>query len=344
MRLQEIALLLNGTLIGNENVDIINVCSPEKGIIDNIAVANSNELLEQALHTKLSAIVVNKKPDAELAINIIIVENCKLALIKLLELFTPTMKRNYGIHPSATIGTNSQIHEKSTIGPNVVIGNNCVIAEDVILKANIVIGDNVSILNGSTIHPNTTIYDNTQIGDNVIIHSGCVIGSDGFGYHYHNDEHLKLNHIGNVKIDKNVEIGANTTIDRATMGSTHIGAGTKIDNLVQIAHNVTLGKNNILCAYVGIAGSVTAGDNVIFAADAGIADHVHINDNVTVGPRAGIASNKTLPSGTTWLGNPGRPFEKAIEQITSIQRIPGIKKQLKKLQDKVKHIESLAAK
>ena len=205
--------------------------------------------------------------------------------------------------------------------------------------AGAVVGPNAKLGQHCLLHANATIAHHCVLGNRVKVHSGTTVGSDGFGYHFDGKTHLKLQHIGDVEIGSNVEIGANTAIDRATLGTTKIGDDTKIDNLVQIAHNVTLGKNNILCAFSGVAGSVTAGDNVIFAADAGAGDHVTIEDNVTIGPRTGIPSKKRLSSGTTWLGNPARPADKAIEQIVSMQRIPGMKKQLKSLQQKLKELE-----
>lgn len=338
MRLQDIATKLNGTLTNNSNVDILGISSPKAGKINTLAVAGTIELLKQLIDSPVSALVIDKAPEHALLIPFILVDNCQLALITLLELFAPPHVVKQERHPSFVAAPCAQISNRSEIGPNVVIGKQSHVGDNTQLKANIVIGNNVQIGQHCIIHPNVTVYDNTKIGNNVIIHAGTVIGADGFGYHFHDGKHQKLHHLGNVIIDDDVEIGANTTIDRGTLGSTHIGSGTKIDNLVQVAHNVTLGKNNILCAYTGIAGSVTAGDNVIFAADVGIGDHVTIADNVTLGPRTGIPSHKKLSSGTTWLGNPGRPIEKAIEQIVSIQRIPGIKKQLKKLQAQMKKL------
>ncbi len=340
MHLKKLSAILKGTLVGDGTRTILGVSSPSHGQKDTVCVANSPAYLEQALRSETSAIVIDSASQTPLNIPVIVVENCQLALITLLELFAIKAIRIAGTHPSACIGENSQVHASAQIGPNVVIGEHCTIGENVLIKANTVLGDHVTVGENSTLHANVNLYDKTMLGKNVIIHAGCVIGADGFGYHFNGEEHLKLHHLGNVDIGDNVEIGANTTIDRATLGTTCIGDGTKIDNLVQIAHNVTLGKHNILCAFSGVAGSVTAGDNVIFAANAGAGDHVVIADNVTLGPRTGIASRKRLASGTTWLGNPGRPAEKAIEQIVSMQRLPGMKKQIKRLQEKVKQLEA----
>ena len=339
MILKTIASALNGTLIGDGSIDIAGISSPQHTQKNTITLANNKAFVELAINGENSAIVLDKAPESTLTKPVIIVENCQLALITLLELFLEKKPLNGGHHASSVIGANSQIHPSAEIGPNVVIGEHCIISENVTIKANTVLGDNVRIGKGCYIHPNVTIYDNGILGEQCTIHAGCVIGSDGFGYHFNGHQHLKLQHLGNVVIGHNVEIGANSTIDRATLGSTNIGSGTKIDNLVQVAHNVNLGDHNILCAFTGIAGSVTTGNYVVFAAGAGVADHVTIEDNVTVGPRAGIPSKKRLSSNTTWLGSPARPADKAIEQIVSMQRIPGMKKQLTDLQRKFKTLE-----
>lgn len=340
MLLSELALKLNGQLIGDGKLLINGVSDPTQGLANNIAIANSKQILSNALQSELAAIIVDEKPESSLNKSIIVVKSCQQTFVELLELFSVKPQIKPQIHKNACIDPTSVIDPSCEIGPNVVIGQNCIVAKDVKLAANIVIGNNVEIGNNSYIHPNVTIYDNTKISDNVTIHAGCVIGADGFGYQFNGSEHQKRHHLGNVIIESNVEIGANTTIDRATLGSTKIGSGTKIDNLVQIAHNVTLGKHNIVCAFSGIAGSTKIGDNVTLAANVGVGDHVTIKDNVILGPRTGIASNKKLSEGTTWLGNPGRPVKKAIEQIVSMQLLPGMKKQLEKLKQRLKELES----
>jgi UDP-3-O-[3-hydroxymyristoyl] glucosamine N-acyltransferase len=165
-----------------------------------------------------------------------------------------------------------------------------------------------------------------------------VIGSDGFGYTLADGQHMKVPHVGHVVIEDNVEIGANTVIDRATIGATMIGEGTKIDNLVQVAHSVKLGKHNILCAFTGIAGSTVSGNHVVFAANVGVSDHVRIDDGVILGARAGVPPKKHLRHGNIYLGNPARPRDKAIEQELATTRIPIIRKNLKQLSDKVSQI------
>jgi UDP-3-O-[3-hydroxymyristoyl] glucosamine N-acyltransferase len=188
-----------------------------------------------------------------------------------------------------------------------------------------------------------TVYDNTQIGSHVIIHASTVVGSDGFGYTFVDGQHLKVPHLGQVVIEDHVEIGANTAIDRATIGATVIGEGTKIDNLVQVAHSVKLGKNNILCGFTGIAGSTKTGNNVIFAANVGVSDHVRIDDNVVLGARAGVPPHKHLKEGMVYLGSPARPRDVAIKHEPSVNRIPLIRKNIKTLTEQIASLKKQLA-
>lgn len=233
------------------------------------------------------------------------------------------------------IGEDVQLGEHVSIGPYVVIESGSVIGNYSVLKSHIHIGHDVKIGEQVTIHPHVTIYDNCLIGSGVIIHASTVIGSDGFGYTFVEGHHLKVPHLGQVIIEDNVEVGANTAIDRATMGATVIGEGTKIDNLVQIAHSVQLGKHNILCGFTGIAGSTKTGNNVIFAANVGVSDHVRIENNVVLGARTGVPPNKLLKEGTVYLGNPARPKDIAIKHELSVNRIPLMRKNIKTLTEQV---------
>ena len=178
-----------------------------------------------------------------------------------------------------------------------------------------------------------------SLGARVIIHASTVIGSDGFGYSFVDGKHLKVPHVGRVVIENDVEIGANTAIDRATMGATVIGEGTKIDNLVQVAHSVKLGKNNILCGFTGIAGSTTTGDQVIFAANVGVSDHVTIDDGVVLGARSGVPPHKHLIGGNVYLGSPARPKDLFMKHELAVNRIPLIQKNIKTLTEQLKQLK-----
>jgi UDP-3-O-[3-hydroxymyristoyl] glucosamine N-acyltransferase len=339
-----LAQQLDAQLIGDAQLSIHQFCEPEHPTPGGIVLLQDASQLASLSGSDISAIVI-EQGSHELTTDktLLIVKSCQTAFIQLLEMFAPKHQVMAATHKSVVIGEHCHIDEHVMLQANVVIGSGVTIAKGVTIRANSVIGNNVSIGENCVIYPNVTVYDNCQLGNNVILHAGVVIGCDGFGYQFDGKQHLKRHHLGRVIIEDNVEIGANTTIDRATLGDTVIGAGSKLDNLVQVAHNVKLGSNNILCAYTGVAGSCTTGNNVIMAADVGVADHVTIEDNVILGARTGIPPKKRLSSGTRWLGNPGRPEKKAIEQVIYAQRLPALAEQVKKLKAKIKEMESKLA-
>lgn len=332
--LYEIASLVQGTVIGDNSIRI-SMLSPIDDIIPGTLVfADSEVNLRLAEASPAAAILVNQTIDSSTK-PLIQVPHPLKAFISLLHHFHPSPQISPGIHPTAVIGEGVQLGKNIFIGPYVVIESGTIIGDQCILKGHIHIGHNVSIGNNTNIHPHVTIYDHCQVGSRVTIHASTVIGSDGFGYTFVDGKHLKVPHVGKVIIHDDVEIGANTAIDRATMGATVIGEGTKIDNLVQIAHSVKLGKHNILCGFTGIAGSCTTGDHVIFAANVGVSDHVTIGDGVVLGARTGVPPKKELKAGTVYFGNPARPKEIALKHELAVNRIPLIRKNIKTLSEQV---------
>ncbi len=338
LSLHDIAKIVNGTVIGDASCIII-ALSPIDHVIDNSLVfAEGEDNLKRAEQSCAAAILVGYNIESQ-SKPVIQVERPFKAFFKLLEHFFPQHTPTAGIHPSAVIASDVIMGNNVSIGPFVVILPGCHIGDYCVIKSHVHIGHQVTLGNNTTVHPHVTIYDGAQIGSRVIIHASTVIGSDGFGYTFEQGQHIKIPHFGHVRIDDDVEIGANTVIDRATLGPTVIGAGTKIDNLVQIAHSVKLGKNNILCAFTGIAGSTTSGNNVIFAANVGVSDHVRIDDGVILGARAGVPPKKHLKQGNIYLGSPARPKDKAIEQELSATRIPMMRKKLTALTESVEQIK-----
>ncbi|ARG98652.1 UDP-3-O-(3-hydroxymyristoyl)glucosamine N-acyltransferase [Legionella micdadei] len=330
----EIANLVQGLVVGDEKI-VISALSPIDNIVAGALVfADGSENLQLAERSQAAAILVCTNINSDIK-PVIQVANPFKAFIQLLNHFFPSKKPVPGVHPTATIADDVILGKNVSIGPYVVIESGSQIGDNCVIKSHVSIGAEVNIGPNTTLHPHVTIYERTQIGARVCIHASSVIGSDGFGYTLVDDQHMKVPHVGNVIIEDDVEIGANTTIDRATLGATVIGAGTKIDNLVQIAHSVKLGKHNILCAFTGIAGSTTSGDHVIFAANVGVSDHVRIDDGVILGARTGVPPKKHLKQGNIYLGSPARPKEKAIEQELSVTRIPIMRKNLKALSEKV---------
>lgn len=338
----EIANLVQGVVVGDENL-IITALSPIDNIMDNALVfAEGTDNLKRAEASNAGAILVAthikevNKPTIQVA-------NPFLAFITLLHHFHPQRQPTIGIHPTAVIATDVILGKNVSIAPYVVIESGSVIGDNCVIKAHVYIGHDVTLGEETTLHPHVTIYDKSRLGARVCIHASTVIGSDGFGYTFDDGQRIKVPHVGHVLIYDDVEIGANTVIDRATLGSTVIGEGTKIDNLVQVAHSVKLGKHNILVAFTGIAGSTTSGDHVIFAANVGVSEHVRIDDGVILGARAGVPPRKHLRTGNIYLGSPARPRDKAIEQELATTRIPLMRKNLTALTEKVSKLAERVA-
>ena len=332
--LKEIAQILKGKVIGDETLRVNGLAPIDHILPGTLVFAEGEDNLKRAEQSQASAILVAKHVQSQTK-PIIQVDNPFQAFIKLLETFYPPHPAISGIHPSAQIADDVHIGEQVSIGPFVSILSGSSIGDHSVIKSHVSIGHQVKIGAHSTLHPHVCVYDNTQIGQRVIIHAGSVIGSDGFGYNYDQGQHQKVPHVGAVIIEDDVEIGASTMIDRATLGATVIGQGTKIDNLVQIGHSVKLGQHNIVCGFTGIAGSTVSGHHVIFAANVGVSDHVVIDDEVILGARAGVPPKKHLKQGNIYLGSPARPKDKAIEQELSITRIPFMRKNIQNLSEKV---------
>jgi len=331
--LNAIAQLVEGEVVGDGSIEISTLSPIDDISLNSLVFADGEDNIKIAEASDAAVILVNHSTP-HLHKPLIRVANPFKAFIKLLQQFNPPAPIKEGVHPTAILGEGVQLGKKVSIGPYVVVESGTVIGDNCVLKSHIHIGHQVVIGENTTLHPHVTVYDKCHIGSRVTIHASTVVGSDGFGYTFVDGQHLKVPHVGQVVIEDDVEIGANTAIDRATIGATVIGKGTKIDNLVQIAHSVKLGENNILCAFTGIAGSSVSGKNVIFAANVGVSDHVRIGDGVILGARAGVPPRKHLKEGI-FYGNPARPKEVAIKHELSLNRIPLMRKNIQSLQESV---------
>lgn len=233
------------------------------------------------------------------------------------------------VHPTAVIHPTAKIGANASVGPFVTVGEGTVIGANATLHAGVVIGRYCKIGDDVTVFPRVAIYDDCTLGHRVTLHAGAVIGADGFGYRVANGQHEKVPQIGTVVIEDDVEIGANSTVDRATLGTTRIGAGTKIDNLVTVAHNCRIGRHNILVAQSGLAGSCTTGEYVVLAGQAGIADHVAIGDRAVIGAQCGIMSD--VPADARMLGTPGMPGSEFMTCIAHWRKLPEMRRDVAKL-------------
>ena len=338
LSLARIAEVVKGEIKGDKNKNICGVAPFDDAKGDEITFAGDAKFLKKIDETDAGAVIVPRYFQASTN-NILRVNNPQLAFAMVLNLFYSPLKPEPGISSYSYIGENFLYGREASIAPFAVIGNNVTVGHCVILHPNVVIGDNVVIGNDVMIYPNVTVLDRCTIGNRVIIHAGTVIGSDGFGFAPDGKKYYKVPHTGIVRIDDDVEIGAGNTIDRATFGKTWIKSGVKTDNLVHIAHNVTVGENSVLVAQVAIGGSVSIGKNAILAGQAAIADHLILGDDVTVVGQSGVA--KSVPSGETVSGSPAIPHRLWLRVQKILPRLPELKKKLEDIEKRLKRIERL---
>lgn len=328
MKVKDIFNFLNAEkIIGDENLDI-STLSPINDIIENsIVCIDNNKYIEQAFNSQANAIIM-REDAAEIVENfknktVIICKNPKEAFIKLLYFMFEDKKYNLGtIKKTAIIEENSNIDKEVYIDDYVRIGKNCVIKKGSVIESGVFFGDNVIIGENSIIHSNVSIHDKCVVKDRVIIGSSTVIGNDGFGFFEVNGKQMKIPQRGNVIIENDVEIGANVCIDRATLGSTIIREGVKIDNLVQIAHNCDIGEHSIIVSQVGIAGSSKIGRHCVLAGQVGLSDHVVLGDKVILGGQSGVMSRVKVESNSIMLGSPAQDINREKLKMIAEQKLP----------------------
>jgi UDP-3-O-[3-hydroxymyristoyl] glucosamine N-acyltransferase len=336
MKLKEIAALVNGQIVGAGETEITGVSGLSETGPGHITFLSSPKLLEAANASEASAIIV-KEANPEISKPQVVVANPQLAFAKLLGIFYLKQKPCLGISEKAFIAGTAKIGKNVTIYPYAYIDNEAAIGDDSVIYPGVFIGENSRLGNGCTLYPNVTIREGISIGNRVSIHAGAVIGADGFGYVFDGRAHQKIPQVGGVLIEDDVEIGANTTIDRATTGNTVIGSGTKIDNLVMIAHNVKIGRGAILVSQVGVAGSCTLGDGVVLGGQAGIPDHVNIESGTMVGAQAGVVGD--LKKGI-YLGSPAINHREFFRSSVIFGQLPELKKKIAELEEAIKSMKA----
>jgi UDP-3-O-[3-hydroxymyristoyl] glucosamine N-acyltransferase len=343
MRLKEIAQFLNGELFGDPDLLIKGVAKIEEAKNGDLTFLANPKYSKYLETTEASAVLVgNESPDVPIAH--IKVADPYIGFLNILnKLYPPQIPKFSGIHPTAIVGTNTKLGAQVTIAPLVYIGNDTEIGENTLLYPGCVILDHVKIGKNCTLYPNVTVRENSIIGDRVIIHNGAVIGSDGFGFAPSDDVYIKIPQKGIVQIEDDVEIGANCTIDRATMGATLIRRGCKIDNLVQIAHNVVVDENTVIAAQSGISGSTKVGKNVTIAGQVGVVGHIKIGDGAILAAKSGVS--KDVPAKEVWFGYPAHPImrQKKIEACVHnlpemVKKIHALEKSIRELEQKLKEI------
>jgi len=340
--LKEIAAIVDGEIVGNGDIVVTGVCGIKEAKEGDITFVANSRYLSLMNETRASAIITSK--DVKKAPKPIIrTEDPSIAFAKMVSLMAPNeVKKPKGIHPTAVIGEKVKIGRNVAIQAYAVIEDNVEIKDNTILCAGVFVGHHTKIGKDCMVYPYVIIRERVSIGNRVIIHSGTVIGSDGFGFSTVKGVHHRIPQIGSVIIEDDVEIGANVTIDRARFDKTLIKKGTKIDNLVQIAHNVVIGEHSIIVAQSGISGSTTVGNNVTLAGQAGIIGHVSIGDNVIIAARAGVT--KSIPSNACVSGFPAKPHSIAKRINACVQNLPDLHKRIKALEEEIKRLKSIKAK
>ncbi len=343
MKLKELAVLIGGEISGNPDKEITGVSGFDDANEGDIIFLGSKKNIKKIFSTQASAVIVTDEIKASiinernLNISMLVVKNPQFSFAKALEVFYVKPYTSVGISDRAIIGNNVTLGDDLSIYPFAHICNNVRLGSRVTVSPGAYIGDGVSIDNDTFIYPNVVIGENTVVGAKVIIHPGAVIGSEGFGFAFEKGAHYKIPQTGGVIIEDNVEIGANVTIDKATLGNTIIGGGSKIDNLVQIGHNVKIGKNCIIVSQVGISGSVEIGDGVVLAGQVGVRDHVKIGNRAMIGAQAGIGND--IPEGEIYSGSPAIPHKTWLRAQSIFSKLPGYVKQLQNIERKLQKEE-----
>ncbi|HOV21741.1 MAG TPA: UDP-3-O-(3-hydroxymyristoyl)glucosamine N-acyltransferase [bacterium] len=340
MRVKEIAEIVGGKVIGDENIVITGISGIKEAEPGDITFVATNKYKNLLKTTKASAVLVSPEINNTVSTTLIQVENPSLSFAKIMELVgDEPVKFTAGIHPTAIIGENVKLGRNVSIQPFAVIEDNAEIGDNTVIGAAVYIGHYTKIGKDGLIYPHVIIRERVKIGDRVILHPGTVIGGDGFGFATVRGIHHKIPQIGTVEIGDDVEIGSNVTIDRARFDKTYIGNGVKIDNLVQIAHNVKIGDNTIVVAQVGISGSTEIGKNVIIAGQAGIIGHITVGDNAIIGGKAGVT--KDVPPNTHVTGFPARDKWEDMRFQVFVRKQPELNERIKKIEEKIENLKKI---
>jgi len=338
-----IAGFLNGEISGNPDIKVNTVAKIEEGQIGALSFLANPKYEHYLYDTKSSVVLVNKSfvPSQKVEATLIKVENSYEAFASLLRLVDQARPRKKGIHATAIIESTSKIGSDVFIGPYAYIGENCIIGDGCAIYPQVYIGDNTKLGNNCTINPGVKIYHDCILGEGCIIHAGTVIGSDGFGFAPQSDsEFMKIPQLGNVVLEDHVEIGANVAIDRATMGSTIIRKGVKLDNLIQIGHNVEVGENSVMAAQTGISGSTKVGKNCMFGGQVGLAGHIKIANGTKIGAQGGILGD-VKEENTIIIGSPAIELKQFLRSSVIFKKLPEMKVKIDSLE---KEVESLKKK
>lgn len=338
MTLKEIAGFLGGTFFGPEDLEITGPAKIESAKEGEITFLSNLKYKHFLDTTKASAVLLDRAYD-DVPLPHIVVPNAYAAFVQVLKIFEPELHTSIrGISEFSFIDKTARVHETLRAAPFVYIGPNVTVGKNTILYPGVVLQENATVGDDCVLYPNVSVRENCVIGNRVILQNGCVVGSDGFGFAPHEGKYFKIPQMGIVRIEDDVEVGANTTLDRATLGETVVRQGTKLDNLVQIAHNVVVGKHTVIAAQSGIAGSTEIGNHVSIGGQAAIVGHIKIGSGSSIAGKSGIINN--VPEKAVMWGMPAMPITKYKRTEISMRRLPQMLQRIKELEKELKSLQT----
>lgn len=336
---KQIAEYIHGEIVGNENATVHTFAKIEEGVPGAISFLSNPKYTHYIYTTQSTIVLVNKdfEPEQPVSATLIKVDNAYESLAQLLTLYEQSKPKKTGIDPLASIAPTAKIGKDVYIGPFACIEEGVEIGDNACIHPHATVGSHAKIGNNTTLYPHVTIYQDCRVGNNCILHAGCVIGADGFGFAPSAEGYDKIPQIGIVVIENNVEIGANTCVDRATMGATIIHKGVKLDNLIQIAHNVEIGSHTVMASQGGVAGSAKIGEWCVFAGQVGVAGHIKVGDRVTIGAQSGIPGN--TKSGSTLMGYPAIDPKLFARSAVIYKKLPDMYEDMRRMQKELEELK-----
>lgn len=341
MRVAEIAELLSAEVSGELSREIQGASELSSAGPADIAFAESDRALASAPRG-VGCVLVAVNADAPVALTVLRVANPRSAFARVLRVLYAPRPKAPGVHPTAQVAASAQLGTGVRVAAGAVIWDGAVVGDGVDVGEYCYIGRETSIGAGGWLGPRVTVMDGVTVGARAVLHTGCVLGADGFGLAFEGDHYEKFPQVGTVEIGDDVEIGANSCVDRAALGATTIGDGTKLDNLVHIAHNCTIGKHVVMAAQTGISGGVVVEDYVVIGGQVGIADKARIGTQAILGAQAGIVSNQKLDGGATYWGTPARPHKQHLRKLAALEKLPETLAEIKRLRQRIEELEGQA--